>query len=61
MRSQGKFIFIRKKPTALPEDWCPLISEDFDKMGVNISNEKIAQMQKVYYYKLLIDDDVIHL
>ena len=42
-----------QKRNPVPGDWCKLVSEDFDKMGLNMSDELIAQIPEAEYKKLI--------
>ena len=48
MRSPTKDTSVRKE-APLPGDWCTLVSEDFQKMGLNMSDEIIARMSEGDY------------
>ena len=48
-----KKVYLCQKRNPLPGDWCGMISEDFLKMGIVLTDEQIVQMQEVDYKKLI--------
>ena len=52
VRSLRKFTFI-KNLKKISGYWCNMISEDFLKMGINITDEHIVQMHELVYKKLI--------
>ena len=55
-RDQDKItrkVYLCQKKNPLPGDWCHLISEDFEKINMHISDEIIVQMDEADYKKLI--------
>ena len=48
-----KKVYLCQKRNPLPGDWCVMISEDFYKMGIDMTDEQIVQMQELDYKKLI--------
>ena len=48
-----KQIYISQKANPLSGDWCNLVAEDFNKIGLHISDEHIAQLNDVDYKQLI--------
>ena len=48
-----KKVYLCQKRNPLPGDWCVMISEDFYKMGINMTDDQIVQMQEIDYKKLI--------
>ena len=48
-----KQVYMCQKRNPVPGDWCKLVSEDFDKIGLNMSDELIAQIPEDEYKKLI--------
>ena len=48
-----KQIYMSQKSNPLPGDWCNLVSEDFETIGLHISDEHIAQLNEADYKQLI--------
>ena len=48
-----KKVYLCQKNSPLPGDWCQMVSNDFNKMGIHMTDEHIAQMHEGDYKKLI--------
>ena len=46
-------VYLCQKSSPVPGDWCHLISEDFEKMNIHMSDDMITQMHETEYKKLI--------
>ena len=46
-------VYLCQKSSPLPGDWCQMVSNDFNKMGIHMTDEHIAQMHEGDYKKLI--------
>ena len=52
MRSLRKFTIVKKR-NPLPGDWCNMVSEDFLKTSINMTDEQILHITELDYKKLI--------
>ena len=50
-----KQVYKYQKESPAPGDWCILINEDFDKIGVHMSDDQIETMSEKDYKKIIKD------
>ena len=48
-----KKVYLCQKNSPVPGDWCQMVSNDFNKMGIHMTDEHIAQMHEGDYKKLI--------